>query len=150
MTWENIVHHVGTIYWHDISNKLQIKTKASIPKTEYTEDVHLKHKKRVEILNIESKRLSESREVRRVMLNQAVECGNYPESHIKLAILENEIYEATYKASIDLEIHLTDAEKTEHDNAWHTYRERTSSLEKHRGKAFSMVRGKYMQVLLEK
>ena len=34
MTGENIVHHVGTIYGHDISNELQEKTKVSIPKPE--------------------------------------------------------------------------------------------------------------------
>ena len=27
ITWENIVHHAGTIYKHDISNKIQDKTK---------------------------------------------------------------------------------------------------------------------------
>ena len=45
-------------------------------------------------------------------------------------MLENEINEATNKASIDPEIHLMDDEKTEHDNSWHTYRERTFMLEK--------------------
>ena len=45
-------------------------------------------------------------------------------------MLENDINEATYGASIDSEIHLTGAEKTGHKNSWQTYRERTSSLEK--------------------
>ena len=64
------------------------------------------------------------------MLNQLVEDGNYKESPIKLDILENQMDEATNKASIHPEIHLMDDEKTEHDNSWHTYRERTSMLEK--------------------
>ena len=70
------------------------------------------------------------------MLTQAVEYGNEPESLIKLAMLENEIDEATYKASIDLVIHLAGSEKTEHDNAWRTYIERTSRLEKQQAQAF--------------
>ena len=43
---------------------------------------------------------------------------------------ENEIDEATYKASIDPAIHLTYADKIEQDNAWRTYRYRTSRIEK--------------------
>ena len=31
-TWEKIFHHVGNIYGHNISNKIQYKTKVSIPK----------------------------------------------------------------------------------------------------------------------
>ena len=46
-TWENIVHHARTIYGHDIRNKLNKKTKVSISKPEYTDDVQLKHKQRV-------------------------------------------------------------------------------------------------------
>ena len=50
------------------------------------------------------------------MLTQAAEDGNDPEAPIKMAILEYEIYETTYKALINSEIHLTNAEKTEHEN----------------------------------
>ena len=43
MTWENIINHVGNIYGNVISNELQNKTKVSITKHEYTEDVQSKH-----------------------------------------------------------------------------------------------------------
>ena len=85
----------------------------------------------MELINLQSERISEERE-KIFMLTQAVEYGDEPESLIKLAMLENEIDEATYKASIDPEIHLTDSEKTKHDNAWHTNRERMLRLEKER------------------
>ena len=39
VTWEKIVHHVGTIYGHDISNELQV----ILPEQEYTDDVKAKH-----------------------------------------------------------------------------------------------------------
>ena len=89
----------------------------------------------MELINLQSERISEERE-KIFMLTQAVEYGNEPESLIKLAMLENEIDEATYKASIDLVIHLAGSEKTEHDNAWRTYIERTSRLEKQQAQAF--------------
>ena len=75
-TWDNIVHHVRTIYSHEISNELKIKIKVFIPNTEYTEYVQPKHKHRVELLNLQSERLSEAREAKRVILTQAVEYGN--------------------------------------------------------------------------
>ena len=43
------------------------------------------------------------------MLTQAVKDVNYPEAPIKLDIMENEIDEETYKASIYPAIHLIDA-----------------------------------------
>ena len=67
-----------------------------------------------------------------------------------LALLDNEIDEATYQATLALPIKLDDMEQTHHYNEWRTYRERTSRLEKQRGQAFSMIRGQCMQVLLDK
>ena len=90
-TWEKIVYNVGTIDRQDISNKLQNKTKVSIPKPEYTEYVHSKHRHRVELLNLRSARVSKSREAKRGMLNQAEEDGNEPEAPINIEILENDI-----------------------------------------------------------
>ena len=47
-----------------------------IPESEYTEDVQSKHKYHVEILNLQSARISDAKEAKRVMLTQAVEYGN--------------------------------------------------------------------------
>ena len=85
-----------------------------------SEDEKLKHKQRVGLLNLHSARLSESREAKRVMLTQTVEDGHDLESPISMDMLENYINGATYKASIDPEIYLMDAKKTEHDNEWRT------------------------------
>jgi hypothetical protein len=38
-TWEKIVHHVGTIYGHDISNELQNKKTAINDEPKHTQDV---------------------------------------------------------------------------------------------------------------
>ena len=83
-------------------------------------------------------------------MTKAVEDGNDPEALIKLDMHENEIDEATYKNSIDLEINLTGDNKIEYYNAWLTYRKRTYKIEKQRVQALSMVRGKCMHVLIEK
>ena len=78
ITWENIVHHVGTIYRYGISSELQNKTRVSIPKHEYNAYAQSKQKQHVGIPNLQIARLSEAREANIVMLNQAVEDGNDP------------------------------------------------------------------------
>ena len=66
------------IYGHDIGNEMQNKTKVSIPKPEHTEAVKSKHKQCVELLNLQSSRLSEEREAKIVMLTEVVEYRNDP------------------------------------------------------------------------
>ena len=88
----------------------------------------------MEILNLCSAMLNEAREANRVIMNQAVENRNDPKAPIKMDMLENEIYESTYKASIDPEIHLTYSEKIEHNNTWRTNREKMARLEKNKDK----------------
>ena len=46
-----------------------------------------KHKQIVEIINLQSARPSEAKKAKTVIMNQAAEDGNYPESPIKLDML---------------------------------------------------------------
>jgi hypothetical protein len=46
-TWEKIVHHVGTIYGHGISNELQNKKTVLVIEPEDTLEVLKKHEERV-------------------------------------------------------------------------------------------------------
>jgi hypothetical protein len=149
-TWEKIVHHAGTIYGHDISNELQNKKTVVIPKPEHTEDVLNKHAERVLRHNTQEERLVRARLAQKTALEAAVIAQEDLDAPMLLAILENEIEEAQYQATLDLPIALDETEKTENINAWRTYRERNSRLETQRGQAFSMIRGQCMQVLLDK
>jgi hypothetical protein len=140
-TWEKIVHHVGKIYRHDISNELQNKKTVIITKPKHTQDVLDKHN--------QEQRLTRARLAQKTVLETAVTAGD-AEALMSLAILENEIEEAAYQASVDVPIALDEMEKTEHSNAWRTYRKRNSRLETQRGQAFSIICGQCMQVLLDK
>ena len=55
---------------------------------------------------------------------------------MKLAIITNEIDEATYQATFEPAIKLDDNEKNQYENEWRTQRERVSRIEKQRGQAF--------------
>jgi hypothetical protein len=148
-TWEKIVHHVGTIDGHDISNELLNKKTVLILEPEYTLEVLKKHEDSVLCNQTQQQQLQTARLSQQNALLLSVRSGDL-DAPMKLAILENEIEEATYQETIELPIKMDDIEKTHQDNEWRTYHKRKSRLEKQRGQAFSMIRGQCMQVLLDK
>jgi hypothetical protein len=66
---------------------------------------------------------------------------------MKLAILQNEISQGEFAASIEVPVVLTDSEKTHFSNDWRTFRERNTNLIKHRGQAFYLIQGQFTQLL---
>jgi hypothetical protein len=148
--WEKIVHHVGTIYGHDISNELQNRKPVTITEPTYTQLVLDKHAIKETRHQVQQARLHTARSLQLIQLQAAVVTATDPEAPMLLAVLENDIEEATYNATLPLPIKLEDEEYTQHNNEWRTYRERKTRLEKQRGQAFSMIKGQCMQVLLDK
>jgi hypothetical protein len=69
---------------------------------------------------------------------------------MKLAILQNEIAQGKFAASIEVPVVLTDSEKNQFSNDWRTFRERNTNLIKHRGQSFSLIQGKCTQLLQDK
>jgi hypothetical protein len=128
-TWEKIVHHVGTIYGHDVSNELQNKKTVPISKPEYSPEILAKHQERVACHNIQEQQFILARTNKKQSLEDLITAGD-EDAEMLLATLEQQIDEAAYLASTDLPIKLTEVEKTEYDNDWRTYRERNSRLEK--------------------
>jgi hypothetical protein len=145
-TWEKIVHHVGTIYGHDISSELQNRKPVSITEPTYTQQVLDKHAIKETRHRAKQARLHTARSLQLIQLQAAVVTATDPEAPMLLALLENDIEEATYQATLPLPIKLEDEESTQHQSEWRTYRERQSRLDKQRGQAFSMIRGQCMQV----
>jgi hypothetical protein len=149
-TWEKIVHHVGTIYGHGISNELMNKKTVTISEPEYTQEILDKHAIRAQRVLNQQQRLQAARRAQENAFQLAVLAGDL-DAPMRLAILENEIEEALYQDTEDLPIKMDELEKTHYENEWRTFRrERNSRLKKQRGQAFSMIRGQCMQVLLEK
>jgi hypothetical protein len=145
-TWEKIVHHVGTIHGHDISNELLNRTEIPIPKPQYSQATLDQH------ADAEKKRGARHSRVQsaRKSLASQLQKGKDSTKAIELATILNEIEEADENIAIPLPIKLEGNDKSEYDSEWRTYRERSSTLEKQRGQAFSMIRGQCMQVLLDK
>ena len=129
-TWEKIVHHVGTIYGHDISNELQNKKIVTIEEPKHTQAVLDKHADKESRRQSQQAHLVQARLLQQTQLEQDVNDRQDPDAPMLLAVLQNEIEETTYQATLDLPIKLDDMESTFHHNEWRTYRERTSRLKK--------------------
>ena len=101
-TWEKIVHHAGAMHGHDISDELQNKKTVVIPKPEHAEDVLHKHEQRLLRHDTQEERLVKARLTQKTALQAAVKAEEDPDAPMLLAVLENEIEEAEYQATVDL------------------------------------------------
>ena len=65
----------------------------------------------------------------------------------KITILDNDIPKGDYDLANKISIEMSESEKTEYGNEWRTYQERNANLENHRVQAYSLILGKYTQLL---
>jgi hypothetical protein len=101
-TWEKITHHVGTIYGHDISNELQNKTLVTIAEPQYMAAVIAKHALKETRRQAQGLHINLAASAQRLVLLAAVANGTDRSAPMQLAVLENEIKEATYQLSVPL------------------------------------------------
>jgi hypothetical protein len=148
-TWENTVHHVGTVCDHDISNELHNKKTVIIQKPKHAQEALDEHAERETRHNNQERCLANAREDQETAPQAAVTAAADPEAPMLLALLENQIKEAAHQATVNLPIKLDKTKQTEHDIAWCACRKRNTRLETQRGQAFSVIRGQCMQVLLD-
>jgi hypothetical protein len=120
-SWENLVQYVGTNYGQDSNNKLQNKVWVILTKPVHTDDVLAIHSvSEVVILNGQLN-IQQARQAQETILKAAVQAGTYMDAPMKLAILQNEIAQGEFAASIEVPVVLTDSEKTEFSNDWCTF-----------------------------
>jgi hypothetical protein len=68
----------------------------------------------------------------------------------ELQEVDNQIARGDIELNDEVEMKLTDDEKTAHSNAWRTHRETTDSLKKSRGKIYSLLLGQSTHVLVDR
>jgi hypothetical protein len=112
--WEKTaLHLVETMHGHDISNELHNKKKVIIAKPELAEDVFDKHAERVSQHENQEPRPERARLDQKKASDGAVAGGEDAAAPMLLAILENEIEEATCQAAVCPSIKSNETEKTE-------------------------------------
>jgi hypothetical protein len=94
--------------------------------------------------------IQQARQSQETILKAAVQSVTDMAAPMKLAILQNEIAQGKFAASIEVPVVLTDSEKTLFSNDWCTFRERNTNLTKHRGQGLSFIQGQCTQFLQDK
>jgi hypothetical protein len=149
-SWENVVVYVGTIYGQDISKELENKVTVTLVEPVHTIEVLTRHGVREQMIRKGQTNIQQARRAYQAILQTAVNAGLDLDAPIKLANLQNEIAQGEVAANVDVPVVLTDSEEIQFRNEWLTYRERNANLIKHRGEAFSLIRGQCTQLLQDK
>jgi hypothetical protein len=116
----------------------------------HTDDVLARHSVREVMTRNGQLNIQQARQAQETILKAAVQEVTDMDAPMKLAILQNEIAQGEFAASIEVPVVLTDSEKTQFSNDWRTFRERNTNLIKHRGQAFSLIQGQCTQFLQDK
>jgi hypothetical protein len=149
-SWETLSQYVGTNYGQNISNKLQNKNTVILVEPVHTDVVLLKHSLIENMIRNGQMNIERARKSQETILEEAVQGGLDMEAPMKLALLQNEIAQGEFSASVEVPIVLNDSHKTQFRNEWGTYRECNANLIKHRGQAFSLIQGQCTQLLQDK
>jgi len=148
-TWEKLVQHVGTTYGQDIANELQNKVTVTIPQPTYSAATLVQHQTREALVRKGQSNLQAVCKAEETVLRTAV-AAKEPGAAMQLVTLLNNIAMGEFQAMEEVPIKLTDFEKTHYSNELHTYRERVSKLETHRGQAYFLILGQCTQLLHDK
>ena len=136
------MQYFGTNYGQDISSELQNKITVKLVEPVHALEVIARHAIRERMTRKFQAKIQTARATQKTIMEASVTVGIDGAAHRKLAILENEIAQGDYEANVDVDIIMTEWEKTQSSNEWRTYREINSQLTKHRGQGFSLILGK--------
>jgi hypothetical protein len=149
-SWEKLVQYVGTNYGQDINNELQNKVWVILTEHVHTNDVLARQSVREVMIPNGQLNIKQARQAQDTILKATVQAGTDMDAPMKLTILQNEISQGEFAASIEVPVLLTDSEKTQFSNDWRTFREGNSNLIKYRGQAFYLIQGQCTYLLQDK
>jgi hypothetical protein len=128
---EKLVQYVGTNYGQDIINELQNKVWVVLTEPVHTVDALARHSVREDMNRNGHLYIQQARQAQETTLKTSLQAGTEMEAPMKLAILQNDIAQGEFSASIEVPVELTDSEKTQFSNDWRNFRECNTNLTKH-------------------
>jgi hypothetical protein len=143
--------YVGTKYGNEAAQEWTSRKKINLLEPAYSQAIRDRHaawviatRERIK-LKLRSLR-AEKMAIETKIDNAPTNCGLLKE----LQEMDNKIAKGDIKLNDEVEMRLTDNEKISHSNAWRTPQETTESLQKSRGKVYSLLLGQCTQVLVDK
>ena len=150
-SWEKLVQHVGTKYGQDIINELNRKVKVNLVTQVHLTEVLVRHAIREALVRTGKYNIKEYCRAQGITLREAATADpSYTELPKKIEMLYNEISKGDYDLAAKIPIDMSESEKTAYGNECRTYQERNTNLEKHRGQVYSLILGKFTQLLQDK
>ncbi len=148
---EKIVQYIGAKYGEDIANKLQNKTRIVLSAPAYPSTTMTRHALWIPLVRSQQAAMSTAWLSSRTLLEAEIALA--PGNHslvMELAKLNQDIAQADFKAAQDVPIELNDQEQIDYSNKCQNHSRRISTLETHRGQAYSLILGQCTQLLQDK
>jgi hypothetical protein len=149
---EKMATYIGTKYGDEAAQEWTSGKKITLSEPAYSQAIRDRHAARVkatrERIELRLKSLRAEKTAIEAKINQAP--TNRGLLKKRLQEVDDQIARGDIELNDEVEMKLTDDEKTAHSNAWRTHRETTESLKKSRGKIYSLLLGQCTQVLVDK
>jgi hypothetical protein len=148
---EKMATYIGTKYSNKAAQEWTSDKKIILQEPAYLQAILVRHAERVkatrERIQLRFKSLrAEKMAIKDKLISAPTNCGLLKE----LREVDDQIAKGDIKLKDEVEMKLTNDEKTVHSKAWHTHRESSNSLKKSRGKIYSLLLGQCTQVLVDK
>ncbi len=148
---EKMATYIGTKYGNKAAQEWTSSKKIVLQEPAYLQAILVRHAERVKAtrehiqLRLKSLR-AEKTAIKAELISAPTNCGLLKE----LREVDDQIAKSDIELKDEVEMKLTDDEKTAHSNAWRTHCKSSNSLKKSRGKIYSLLLGQCTQVLVDK
>ena len=148
---EKMATYIGTKYGDEAAQEWTSGKKITVYEPAYSQAIQNRHAARVKAtrdrieLRLKSLRV-EKAAIEAEIIQTPTDRGLLKE----MQEVDDQIARGDIELTDEVDMKLTDDERTAHSNAWRTHRETTESLKKSRGKIYSLLLGQCTQVLVDK
>ena len=129
ITQEKIVQYVGAKFGGDIANELQNRTPVVIPLPAYPSSSIARHSTREAMVRAQQNNMLRAMKAKQVRIQADIVLDpSNVDLPIKLAEIENQVYQLEFELSEDIEVQMSEHEKNEYRLEGKTYTDRVNKL----------------------
>jgi hypothetical protein len=148
---EKITQYIGAKYGEDKANELQNKTRIVLSAPVYPSTTMTQHALWIALVRSQQAAMLTAQLLSHTSLEAEIALAPGNRSLVmELAKLNQDIAQADFEAIQDVPIKLNDQEQIDYSNKCRNHSRRISTLETHRGQAYSLILGQCTQLLQDK
>ena len=150
MTQEKIVQYAATKYGGDIAKELQNRTKVVIVPPEYAAHIQARHAAREAMMRSQQNNLLAAYQSKLKTLQWNAAENPDADVEMDIARVHNDIIKLEFEMSQEVEVVLSEKEKSEYRLDGKTYTDQVNKLSTHREHVFGLIMGQCTQLLQDK